>query len=835
MSGPNVATAGQPFGDLLRRHRLARALTQEGLAERAGVSARAISDLERGARTFPHRETAILLADALQLEGRDRDTFLAAARRRPSLESHGEQPRREARLPHPLSRLIGRMAEREEITRLLREERTRLLTLTGPAGVGKTRLAVDVAQSLADTFRDGVVFVDLAPMVEPDHVLPAITMALGLSDQGTIPLDEVLRRRLSPQQLLLVLDNFEHLLAAAPLVSALLQAAPAVQALVTSRAPLRLQGEREIAVFPLRTPDPGTTVSADTLDAWAALQLFVERAQDAQAAFRLTTSNAAVVAAICQRLDGLPLAIELAAAWIKVLPPDVLLIRLDQALPLLTAGRRDAPARQRTLEAAITWSYDLLEPQQQALLRALAVFVGGWTLEAAEMLSARCGVCGVLDALAGLVEHNLVVREDAGPGPRYHLLETIRQFACEQLVVSGEEEHVHRAHLHYLLHLARVNDLERLDVGVGTRLARLQAEEANLRAGLAWGITHDPEMALVILAELDFYWFLSDRLMAGRDLHERALQRATGTNQAAQVRVLQQAAWLADYVGDFQAAAPLANAARRLAEQLGDGRTAAHAQMSQGSVAHSRGNIDQARAAYATALTQFASLGDLWGLLMALTSRGVAELEWGDALAAARDLEQVRDICATQDLPDHYHAHYLGNLAVIYSHVGRHDDAMAACVAALRFGEDDRRRSTTAINRLTLVRLLLDRGETAQAISHHTEIGKGLATLWALGDHWNLVGALEVAAALMAAGYQAEPAARALGAATALREAMPYPVGSVDRDRLGGLVAELTAALGEPAFTQEHSLGQRQPLETVIAETRGVLATFTGCRSRTRQ
>ena len=239
------------------------------------------------------------------------------------------------------------------------------------------------------------------------------------------------------------------------------------------------------------------------LATWEAITLFVERACAVQPGFQLTNENAADVAAICQRLDGLPLAIELAAARIKLLAPATIVDRLERRFPLLTSGTRDAPPRQRTLQAAIAWSYDLLEPHQQALLRCLAVFAGGWTLEAAEIVGSRCGVPEVLDALATLVEQSLVVRDDGGPDPRYRLLETIREFALDQLVAAGDEEHARGAHVDYLLHLARENDLERLDADVGARLDRLKAEEANLRTGIAWALDHDPESALAVLAELD--------------------------------------------------------------------------------------------------------------------------------------------------------------------------------------------------------------------------------------------------------------------------------------------------------------------------------------------
>ncbi len=813
------------FGDLLRHHRRALPLSQEALAERAGVSTRAISDLERGARQHPYRETATLLADALALGGSARSAFLAAARRPLPSIGVATHTDRDTHLPRPLASLIGREVEQHEIVSLLRDDRCRLLTLAGTAGVGKSRLAVAVAAEVGDAFRDGVVYVDMAPVTEPSQVVAALAAALGLVDQGAIPLVEAVRRRLSPRQLLMVLDNFEHLLPAAPVLSDLLQTAPDVQALVTSRAVLRLRGEREYPLAPLRTPDPGTMPRLEDLGDWGAIHLFVDRACAVQSGFRLTLENASDVVAICQRLDGLPLAIELAATRARLLTPSSLLARLERRLPLLTAGLRDAPARQRTLRAAIAWSYDLLDSQEQALFRCLAVFAGGWTLEAAEAVGAGNGVRDVFAALAALVEQSLVVRDDAAPVSRYRFLETIREYALDQLLAAGEEECVRRSHLQYLLRLARENDLERLDAGVGTRLARLQAEEGNLRAGIAWALEHDPESAAAVLAELDFFWFLSDRLLEGRNLHERVLGAGAAVTRPERARILQQAAWLADYAGDFAQAEPLADAAHALADQLGDRRTVAHARLSQAGVAVSRGAVVQATAAFDEALTQFEALGDPWGVVMCLTGRGVAALGWGEAQAAAACFEQVGAIVVAHELPSHYHAHYLGNLAAAYGSLGRHEAAMEACLAAMRYGNDAARGSTLAMSRLAFARLLLDHGEIEQAIARGAEIAESLQNLWEVGDRWNLVEALEVAASVMAAGDQAAPAARLLGAAAALREAMPYPVGVGERARMDGLVSEIAAALGESPFRRAWTFGRARPLGDLVTEAQGLLAT----------
>ena len=460
-------------------------------------------------------------------------------------------------------------------------------------------------------------------------------------------------------------------------------------------------------------------------------------------------------------------------------------------------------------------------------MRCLSVFVGGWTLEAAETVGSLIGVPDVLHTLAALVEQNLVVRDD-GPTdiPHYRLLETIRQFALERLLTAGEEERAHHAHLQYLLQLARENDLERLDADVGTRMARLQADEANLRSGIASGIMHDPERALAALAGLDLFWYLADRRTAGRDLLARALKTDAGANRQERARVLQQAAWLASSVGDHAQAEPLADAARALAEQLGDRRTVARAQLCQGSVAMSRNDVVRAKALLEEALAQSEALADDWGLLMCLNELGIAAQHWGDAAAAVAAFERAGAIAIKRQLPARYHARYLDNLALAFRQLGRHEAAMEACLAALTLVRDAGGSSEAAVNRLTLARLQLDCGETAQAVSGSAEISESLVVLWETGNHWTLVEALEIAAAVMAAALQAAPAARTLGAAAALRDVLPRPIGVGERDTLSRQVAEVTAVLGEPAFTQAWTAGQSQPLDVTVAEGREVLLTL---------
>ena len=383
------------FGAVLRQLRTAAALSQEALAERAGLSPRGVSDLERGVRRAPHLATVGMLADALDLNPADRQALLAAARPNNTAEVHSSPLPGVAPLPLPLTPLIGREAEVAAVCALLDEPAVRLLTLTGPGGTGKTRLALAAAELVAPGFPDGVVFVDLAPVRDPALVVAAVAQALGLQDMGSRPLAERLVGFLRPRRMLLVLDNFEQVLEAALHLVAWLSACPHLKLLVTSRAVLRVSAEHDYPVTPLALPPSRAQPSVEEVAAAGAVQLFLARAQATRPDFALTDTNAAAVAEVCRRLDGLPLAIELAAARLAHLPLAGLLRHLDQRLPLLTGGPRDLPARLRTMRDAIAWSYELLSPEEQVRFGGSPSSSGGSTLDAAtEVASAHGGPDG---------------------------------------------------------------------------------------------------------------------------------------------------------------------------------------------------------------------------------------------------------------------------------------------------------------------------------------------------------------------------------------------------------------------------------------------------------
>src|SRR5215213_9162476 len=412
------------FGGLLRRYRVAAGLTQEELAERAGVSTRGVSDLARGAHGLPRKDTLQLLLDALDLAAADRATLVAAARRPVTTRVSRELEDRPPGLPVPLTPLIGRDQEIEAVAALLTQLTVRLLTLTGPGGTGKARLA------------------------------PAVAERLGVRERAEQTMRDALVMHLAGKRLLLLLDNCEHILPAAPLVTELLEACPALRVLTTSRAALHLSGEHLYSVPPLALPEVGRLLPLEELGQTAAVRLFVDRARAVKSDFALSETNTAAVVEIVHRLDGLPLALELVAARARALSPAALSVRLDRRLPLLTGGAQDLPDRQRTLRDTIAWSYDLLRPNEQTLFRRLGVFAGGSTLEAAEMVASLDAPGDVLEGMGALLDSSLLQSEELDAETRFRMLETVREFGLERLEASGEETATRDRHARYYLDLA---------------------------------------------------------------------------------------------------------------------------------------------------------------------------------------------------------------------------------------------------------------------------------------------------------------------------------------------------------------------------------------------
>jgi predicted ATPase/transcriptional regulator with XRE-family HTH domain len=636
-----------PFGGLLRRLRTAAAFSQEELAERAGLSVRGLSDLERGVVQAPRLETVRLLADALALGDQDRAALLAAAR--PELTTTGStgrgHPSSLAALPIPPTRLIGRDAEVAALCDLLAQPDVRLVTLTGAGGSGKTHLALAVAAKVRDRYPDGVWFVDLAPLTDPTLVVPTIAATLAVREIAGESLIESVSRYLRDRQLLLLLDNCEQVRAAATDIAALLATAATLAILATSREPLHIRAEHEVALLPLPLPAPERLPPLADLGRIAAVEMFVERARAASADFMLTTSNAAAIVAICQRLDGLPLAIELAAARIKVLPPAALLARLEHRLPLLTGGGRDVPARQRTMRDAIAWSYDLLSPGEQALFRRLALFVGGFTLGAAEAVAAPDGERSVLDGLHTLVEQSLFRQvPSASDEPRYRMLETIREFALDQLDHHQDEAaSTRRAHANFFAGLALDTQAD-LRSGVPDAVARVGAEEDNLRAMLAYLFeAGDAETALRVLGgNLSTYSVIAGGQFAeARAWLERALGQDTAASPAARAWGLYGLTFVALFQGDFTTARTAVTACRDLAHVTGDPELAARGALMHSTVADAEGRMEEAVHCAQEAVEVVRLVDDPGTLGWALLSLGVARWHVGDLDEATSALDEA--------------------------------------------------------------------------------------------------------------------------------------------------------------------------------------------------
>lgn len=655
-------------------------------------------------------------------------------------------------IPRALTSFLGRDADIAAVRILLVERHARLITLTGPGGVGKTRLAVRIAEDVASAFPDGIAFVPLAPITAPDLVLSEIARVFGLHERAGLTVASLLVRHLRHRQVLLILDNVEQVVGAAPFIAVLLGDCPALTLLATSRSRLHISGEHRFPVSPLALPvarpvDGGGSLA--TVAASPAVQLFVERAQAVDPSFALTENNAEAVAAICRRLDGVPLAIELAAVRMQLLTPEELLAHLAPALPLLSDGPQDVPHRLRTMRNAIAWSYELLMPVEQALLRRLSVFAGGCTLEAAEAVvgDGRSRTPAVqsaetpsfLETIAALVDASLVRRDDTGGETRLTMLETIREFAVEQLAASGEMEEIATRHAAWCVQLAetirRSGALSRQE-----GLVRLESEYPNMRAALDTLLTRgDVTTALQLGGELAEFWFRRGHLVEGRARLERALTDYWGGPTAARANALvglnmllwPQAAHTnvqanTDPPGEepdgFARSVRLLDEAEAVARAAGDAGALAYARLHQGYVALLRGDLGLAEARGAEGIVTAAAIPQGFSLNAAYWLLAEVALSRGDDGQATEHFTRLLKL-ARAGGDEISLANALGGLATLAERRGEPGAALRGFADAAAVGHDS--------GDLLHAGFRLEQGATTAAAIGHTS---GAVRLLAAAD-----------------------------------------------------------------------------------------------------
>ncbi len=767
-------------------------------------------------------------------------------------------------LPAQLTSLIGREQEIQAVCSLVRHPEVRLVTLTGPGGVGKTRLALQVAADLLDDFPDGACFVPLAPISDPDLVPSTIAQMLGLKEPGDQSLLDLLKASLQDKRLLLLLDNFEQVLAAVPWLADLLAACPSLKVMVTSRAVLHIRGEHEFPVPSLALPDFTHLPESEALSQYAAVALFLERARTVKPDFQLTPANARAIAEICIRLDGLPLAIELAAARSKLLPPQALLARLRHHLHVLTSAAQDVPIRQQTLRNTLAWSYDLLDAKEQQLFRRLSVFVGGCTLEAVEGLFTALGELptDVLDGMASLMDKSLLQQTGQdGEEPRLVMLETIREYGLETLLASGEMERTRQAHATDYLRLAEQAELELGGPQQAAWLDRLEREHDNLRAALSWSLEpaedeksgQRSETALRLGEALYLFWWTHGHWSEGRTFLERALAASEEAPAPIQAKALYAAASLSFIQSHYERAEALTSKSLLLYRELGDQRGIALSLWVLGNIAWVRSDTSKARSLQEEALAFFKEVDDKEYVAYSLFSLGLLASSQGEytractlyeeSLTFFREIEHKRGI-----------AHSLSQLAqalfVSQGDQARVRSLMEECLALSR---EVGFKEGMAAAQCLLGQLALGQGDLATAhaeveesvmlykeMGHRHGTAESLAALGKVlaaegdfpaaqalyeesltlsgevGEQWVIAMGLLGVGEVVAAQHKLAWAAQLWGAADALRDALGIPIPPIERADYERSLSAARVHLGERAFAAAWAQGRAMTLQQVL-------------------
>jgi predicted ATPase len=731
----------------------------------------------------------------------------------------------------PRSRLIDREQELAQALALLERQDVGLVTLTGPGGVGKTRLALQVAAELAPQFAVGAAFVSLASLTDPTLVVPIVARGLGLFETGTEgAADERLLEYLRPREVLLVLDNTEQLLATiAPLAAQALKVAPRLKLLVTSREPLRVRDERIVPLQPLALPDPAQVPDLAQLSETPAVALFVERAREASPAFALTAENAATIAKLCQRLDGLPLALELAAARLSLLTPEALLARLSHRLPLLSRGARDLPQRQQTLRNTIAWSYDLLQAGEQQLFRCLSVFVGGFTLEAVQAIcfpgatdaSSEEEEGAALEQLAQLLDKSLVQgQQGTSAEPRFSMLETIREYASEQLVASREEDAVQERHAQYFLHLAEeamphlYHPAER-----DSWLERLEPEDANLRAALTWcqARLDRVETGLRLAGALALYWYFRGSLHEGRAWLEALLAHSDSLDRSfVRGQALYGTGLLAFFEGDFAAAAAQEEEALSIVHELGDKQLLAYPGLILGLIRVNQGNLEAARSLLEESLSLFREVGYAEGEALALFTLGAAAYRSGDLATARTQWEESLRLFQAQGVVQ-YASMVLSALEGMVSTQGDQELARSLQQQSLPLMQQAHDRGTLGLFQITTGDLYHHYGEEQMALASYREGLRQWQEMQEVEQRLGIVKGLAGLAEIAAAQGQAKRAGRLFGAASRLLPATSTYREEVHR-RSTAARAQLDAATFEAGWTAGQAMTEEQAITEALQD-----------------
>jgi predicted ATPase/class 3 adenylate cyclase len=707
---------------------------------------------------------------------------------------------RPTNLPVQPTPLVGREREVQELAVLLAEPSLRVLTLTGPGGVGKTRLALQVAAEAVDDYADGVFFVNLAPLDDADLVIPTIAQTLGLREQLGQQTVETLREALRERELLMLLDNFEQVLDAGRELAELLAAAPRLRLLVTSRASLRLSGEHEYAVPPLATEE--------------ALALFAERARAVKAAFVLN-GNRTLVAEICRRLDYLPLAVELAAARIKLLPEKALLARLDERLELLTGGARDLPGRQQTLRAAIDWSYGLLSGEEQTVFCRLAVFAGGRSLEAIEAVCSPAGMSDPLGGVASLVDKSLLRQEETDEGePRFVMLETIHEYARERLEALRDAEAVRRQHADFFLALAEEAEPQLIDHNQARRLREFDRELGNVRVALRWFVdAAQPQLALRLASALLWYWDIRGKTNEGRTWLTAGLAAKEALPTPVRAKALAASGTLALRERDCEASERLLGKSLAIYRQLGDDNGAAQTLWALSFTETMRGEFEKAASAAEEGARLARDTDDRFALAEALNSAGILMAERGEPAKARSLLEEAAALFEQHgDLRDSIHAR--GNLAEVMLLEGEAEQAAQALTELLRLQDGLGERST----RGDVLRLLglahLGRGALEEAAS---ALREAVAVGLELGLRRHAADCIVALGSVLGELSGPEHAALLWGAAEAARETSADEMFGADRANYERSFAQIHPRSAEEAWQEAWSKGRRMTLEQAAA------------------